>query len=535
MHELVLYYIGLLLAILFLVMLAQKIKVSYPIVLVIGGLIIGAIPSVPEINISPEAIFVIFLPPLLYDAAWQTSWKDFWKWRRIIASFAFVIVIITAGIMAYISHSLIPGFTVALGFLLGGIISPPDAVSATQILKGIQVPKRVVSVIEGESLLNDASSLVIFRFAIAAVMTGSFAIGEAVTDFFVVIIFGTLIGLALALIFYAIHRWLPTTASIDTALSFIAPYSMYMVAEHFHVSGVLAVVSGGLFLSNRNHEILNNASRLQSLNVWSAVGFVFNGFVFMLIGLELPTVVKGLGAERLHEAIKYGLIISLAVMVVRLICTQGASLFTVFISRFIKTADDRPGWRSPIIIGWAGMRGVVSLAAALSIPLTLQNGQPFPQRNMVLFITFTVILVTLIFQGLTLPLVIQWFNEPERDYPLSREEQELRIKIKMKDRALSLLNSRPYYQYVRRNALVKAMLERYEGENAFLEARKELTDEQAHEIKHEYHKIFTQVIEAQREVLQKMNNKAEYEEELINKYVAQLDLEEEKLRQQYEW
>jgi monovalent cation/hydrogen antiporter len=534
MHQHIFFYLGILLVILFLVMLAQKIRISYPIILVIGGLIIGAIPSVPNINVNSELIFVIFLPPLLYEAAWQTSWKDFWKWRRVIASFAFIIVIITASIIAYVSRDLIPGFTLALGFLLGGIISPPDAVSATQILKDVKVPKRVVSILEGESLLNDASSLVVYRFALAAVLTGTFDMTDAVKDFFVVIIFGILIGLAIALVFYAIHRWMPTTASIDTVLTFLAPYSMYLVAEHFHVSGVLAVVSGGLFLSNRSHEILTNVSRLQSVNVWSAIGFVFNGFVFMLIGLELPVVMQGLGTDRLQEAIKYGLLISLVVIVARMVCTQGASLFTVFVSRFITTADGRPGWKGPMIIGWTGMRGVVSLAAALSIPLKLNNGDPFPQRDMVLFITFTVILVTLIVQGLTLPLVIKWFNEPERDYLLSHEDQELRIKTKMKDKALAVLNKQ-YRTQVNSNALVRAMLERYESEHSFLEARQNYTDGEAHAIKEEYQQIFTTVIEAQREVLYYMNRKAEFEEELINKYVAQLDLEEEKLRQQYEW
>ena len=262
MHEHFFFYICLLLIILLLVMLAQKIKVSYPIVLVIGGLVLSFVPSVPTIDIDPQLIFLLFLPPLLYDAAWQTSWKDFWKWRRVIASFAFPIVIITSAVIAVISNQLIPGFTIALGFLLGGIISPPDAVSATSILKEVKVTKRASAIIEGESLLNDASSLIVYRFALAAVLTGTFSTGEASLKFLEVVVMGIATGLIVGLVFYALHRWMPTTASIDTVLTFIEPYMMYIIAEHFHFSGVLAVVTGGLYLSNRSHVILNNVSRL---------------------------------------------------------------------------------------------------------------------------------------------------------------------------------------------------------------------------------------------------------------------------------
>jgi Na+/H+ antiporter len=533
MHHFFFFYIGLLLVILFLVMLAQKIKVSYPIVLVIGGLAISFIPAVPDINIDPELIFLIFLPPLLYDAAWQTSWKDFWKWRRVIASFAFLIVILTSCVIAYVSHSLIPGFTLALGFLLGGIISPPDAVSATSILKDVKVPKRNVSIIEGESLLNDASSLIVYRFALAAVLTGSFSFQEASISFLIVIVMGIATGLAIGLLFYAAHRWLPTTASIDTVLTFIAPYTMYMVAEQFHFSGVLAVVSGGLYLSNRSHVILNHVSRLQGVNVWATIGFVFNGFIFMLIGLELPVVVKSIGSEQLPQAIKYGLLISLVVIVTRILCTLGTSLFTMAASKVITTADNNPGWKGPLVVGWAGMRGVVSLASALSIPLLLQNGQAFPQRNLILFITFTVILVTLVFQGLTLPIVIRWFWEPEKDYLIPQSEQEAILKTEMKSAALALLNT-DYQNDVISNKLLHNMKERLESELAYVDSRTNRTQDEATKAKEHYQTVFKAVINVQREVLQKLNKNPEFEEDVIKKHVAQLDLEEEKLRQQLE-
>src|SRR5476649_1018856 len=211
MHNILLQYTCLLAFILFVVMLAQKIKIAYPILLVLVGLPLGFVPFLRGIEIQPEFIFVIFLPPLLYEAAWNTSWKDFWKWRRVISSFAFPVVILTSCVVAFVSASLIPGFTLATGFLLGGIISPPDAVSASAILKNIKVPKRFITIVEGESLMNDASSLVIFRFALAAVMTGTFVFSHAAISFVVVIVMGILSGLVVAIIFYAVHRWLPTT------------------------------------------------------------------------------------------------------------------------------------------------------------------------------------------------------------------------------------------------------------------------------------------------------------------------------------
>jgi NhaP-type Na+/H+ or K+/H+ antiporter len=349
----------------------------------------------------------------------------------------------------------------------------------------------------------------------------------------VVIVMGIATGLAIALVFYAVHRWLPTTASIDTVLTFIAPYAMYMVAEQFHFSGVLAVVSGGLFLSNRSHVILNHVSRLQSVNVWATLGFVFNGFIFMLIGLELPVVIESIGDEQLTNAIKYGVIISLVVIVTRIMCTLGTSLFTMLISHVITTADSRPGWKGPIVLGWAGMRGVVSLASALSIPVLLQNGQAFPQRNLILFITFTVILVTLVFQGLTLPMVIRWFNEPERDYLIPTHEQEALVKTEMKNVALQLLEDK-YQQEVKTNDLLLSIRNKLESERTYVNGRNNRTDDEAAHTKHTYQTVYTAVLEAQRRILYELNRKPEFEDEVIKKYVAQIDLEEKKMRQQFE-
>ena len=364
-------YVYLILIILALVMLANKVRLAYPIVLVVGGLLLSFTKVFSNIAIDPELIFFIFLPPLLYEAAWQISWKEFWRLKRIIMSFAFLIVILTSCVVAFASYALIPGFTLALGFLLGGIVSPPDAISATTIMRSVKVPKVLVSLAEGESLLNDASSLIVFRFALAAVITGQFHFKEAASSFVLVIVMGILIGLLVAFVFYAIHRWLPTTPSIDIVLTFVAPYCMYYAAEHFHFSGVLAVVSGGLLLSSKRNSMLSYESRIQGVNVWSNIVFVLNGIVFLLIGLQLPIITQQLGDISLGKAIWYGLAISLVLIISRLLSAFGASAFTRFMSHFIKVAERDPGWKGPLIFGWAGMRGVVSLAAALSIPLLI--------------------------------------------------------------------------------------------------------------------------------------------------------------------
>src|SRR4029450_14094042 len=224
-------YVFLILMILALVMVSNKLRVAYPVVLVLGGLTLSFTTKFSNITIDPELVFFIFLPPLLYEASWQVSWKEFWKWRRVITSFAFPIVIITSCVIAFVSSALIPGFTLALGFLLGGIISPPDAISAITIMRRVNVPKSLVSIAEGESLLNDASSLIVFRFALAAVITGQFQFREAAGSFFLVVIMGILIGVVVGLIFYCIHRWMPVTPSIEIVLTLVTPYLMYYIAE----------------------------------------------------------------------------------------------------------------------------------------------------------------------------------------------------------------------------------------------------------------------------------------------------------------
>ncbi len=309
--------------------------------------------------------------------AWYTSWNDFWKWKRPISLLAFGLVFLTSLVVAYASQALIPGFTLALGFLLGGIVSPPDAVAATTVLKGLKVPKRTIAILEGESLINDASSLIVFRFALAAVMTGIFSMQEATGQFFLVAGMGIVVGILGAHIFYAVHRFLPTTPAIDAALTVMTPYILFLSAEHFHFSGVMAVVSGGLFMSFRAHEMFKTGTtRINMTGVWNTLIFVMNALVFVLIGLELPDIVNGLGEISVVKGIEYGLIISCIVIVVRLLWIYPVAHIPRWLSEKARR-DPSPGWKNPLIIGWAGMRGVVSLATALSIPVMMIHRQNF--------------------------------------------------------------------------------------------------------------------------------------------------------------
>lgn len=529
----VIQYTLLLVIILFVVMLAKKVRIAYPILLVLAGLPLGFVPFLRGIEIQPDLIFVIFLPPLLYEAAWNTSWKDFWKWRRVISSFAFPVVIITSCVVAFVSAAIVPGFTLATGFLLGGIIAPPDAVSASAILKTIKVPKRFVTIVEGESLMNDASSLVVFRFALAAVLTGTFVFRDAAVDFVLVIVMGIAIGITVALLFYAIHRWLPTTANIDVVLTFITPYAMYMAAEEFHFSGVLAVVSGGLFLSARRHQFLSNQSRLQGINVWEAVAFLLNGIVFILIGLEFPVIIKDLGND-LSEAITYSLIITGVLIAARFICTYGATIITMLMSHIITVADPSPGWRAPVLLGWTGMRGVVSLAAALSIPLTLSTGQGFPNRDMILFITFTVILVTLVLQGLTLSTMVRWVNMPDPDLTISIEQQRQLVRKKLAHLSLNILNEN-YSEQMKHNLMVKGLTIRYKADMELLKDWEKADNvARAQVFYKDYRHIMDHLLKEQRALLLVLNKKENISDDLVKQQFELLDLEEEKLRQHFD-
>ena len=531
MHHHILQFLILLSAAFFLIMIAQKVKISYPIFLVIAGLAISFIPGIPLVTLDPDIIFLIFLPPLLYEAAWYTSWHDFWKWKRPISLLAFGLVIITSLAVAFLTSSIIPGFTLAMGFVLGGIVSPPDAIAATSVLKNLVIPKRINVILEGESLVNDASSLIVLRFALAAVITGQFSFSQAATEFFMSTLMGIVIGLAIAHIVYVIHRFLPTTASIDAAFTLVSPYFMYLVAEQFHYSGVMAVVAGGLFLSYRSHEIFRDGkSRLQTINVWATLVIILNGLVFIIIGLELPVIVAGLEGYSLWEACVYGLIISGLVILLRIIWIYPAAYVPRWLSDRIRRNEPSPGWKGPLVIGWAGMRGVVSLAAALSIPITTSAGVAFPHRNLIIFITFVVILVTLVFQGLSLPLLIKLIKIDEIDPQIPEEQQEASIRSRLLKVSIDRLEEK-FPEEAKQIALVSNL--RLELKNTLDHTSRRLESMECESVENAEIAIFKKVLkdlyQFQRKELHLIRKEKHFSDEIIRKQEMQIDLSDSKL------
>lgn len=519
------FYLGIVVLIVLLTLLSRRIKIAYPVILVLSGLGISFIPGIPTLYIDPELIFIIFLPPLLYQAAWSISWKELWRWRRIISSFAFLVVFFTASSVAIVSDLLIPEFTLALGFLLGGIVSPPDAVSTGSILGFIKVPRRVCSILEGESLLNDASSLIIFQFAMIAVLENQFVWYRAAGSFIWMILGGVGIGLLIGIIFLFVHKKLPTDPNIDIVLTIVAPYIMYIVAVLLNSSGVLAVVSGGLWLSNHKFNFLSSASRVRGVNVWDSVSFVLNGLVFMLIGLDLPQIISGLGDVSLAKAIRYGVLITVVLVLLRIIASYAALIVTLIARNFIKVADSRnPGWKAPLIIGWAGMRGVVSLAAALSIPVYLTDGTDFPQRNLILFITFVVILLTLVVQGLTLPFIISRVKMPDPDFVRDDEDVDAELQKQGTLAALKYLKDR-YKSDKGENAGIS---------DAIVMCESKMTIEEKFFMKDQYKNIYLEALDYQRQWLIEKNKSDELlNEEIVRKNIRRIDLEEERLRNEY--
>jgi Na+/H+ antiporter len=520
--------IALLFVVSMLAMVSSRLRISYPILLVLAGLGISIIPGIPEIKLDPDIVFIIFLPPLLYSSAWSMSWHEFWAMRRPIGMLAFGLVLFTAVAVAYFSNWLIPDFPLVLGFLLGGIVSPPDAIAASSVLEGMKISKQVTTILEGESLVNDASSLIVYRFALAALFTGRFVFWKAGMDFLVVISLGILIGLAIAHIVYAIHRWLPTTPTIDTAITLISPYLMYLGAEHFHCSGVLAVVSGGLFLSYRSQDIFDYGSRLTTTGVWNVVVFLLNGVVFILIGLQLPMIIRGLGEYSLRAVIGYGVAISVVAIVVRLLWVYPGAYLPRMIDRRVRRRERRPGSRQVFIIGWSGMRGLVSLASALAIPIALPGGEGLPHRNLILCITFIVILITLVFQGLTLPWIIRWLKIEVDD---GEREKRLNLKLRLDRVALDHINT-GYADEV-------ASIEPFSTLKARYEKKIELTagileKEGAHEaipsFMIRFRELQLELIRVQRGELARMRHRNEFPEDLMRSEEFELDLEEARIR-----
>ena len=493
MIEQTLFMAGLVVVILISVMLANRLRIAYPILLVLAGLALCFVPGIPTIQIDPELILIIFLPPLLYEDAFGVSWKELWRLRRIISSFAFPVVFVTALVVALVANAILPGFSIALGFVLGGIVSPTDTVSTSSIVKFVRVPRDITTVLNNESLFNDASSLIVFRFALIAVGTGQFILWQATLGFLWMVVGGVCLGIAMGYVVMRIHRFLPTDNRIDTLLTIITPYVIYILAEAAQSSGVLAVVSAGIFLSPRRYDFLSTSSRVMAINVWESLVFLINGFAFLIIGLGMPQIMAGLRNEsiELGQAIGYGLLFSALLIAVRIGACGVAWLMTRFMSRFIEVADARPDPRGNLLLGWAGMRGAVSLAAALSIPLLMADGQPF----------------------------IRWLKLPEQS---SREmpthEAHAIMQAALREAALEYLREQPETTDDLKSSdeYVQALADRWQRIMPWGERHREL--------------IFGILERQRRRILQENRTHQNLDEAIVRHYLMRIDMEEERLR-----
>jgi len=392
---------------------ADKIKLPYPILLISAGIAIGFIPELPNIEINPEIIFLIFLPPLLYDAAFNISFTEFKTNINTIGTLAISLVFLTATAIAVAAKYLIPGMSWQLAFVLGSILSATDAVAAMSITKGLGLSKKTNTILEGESLLNDASALVAYRFAVAAVTGTAFVIWEATIAFAFLLAGGFAVGFLMGKILAFILGRVQDNIAVTISFMLLMPFVTYLIAEELHVSGVIAVVILGLGISRFSNKIFPESLKMQSKSIWDIIIFLLNGLIFIFIGLQFPYVMSRIDENQLLPLVGYAFIITIVALLLRMsrVFLQQFSLKKNFQHKKRKVSEQALlDFKSSLIISWSGMRGIVSLAIAIGLPMTLSDGTPFPLRDTIIFISVVVVLFTLIGQGLTLPWIVRKLN-----------------------------------------------------------------------------------------------------------------------------
>ena len=518
----------LLFGITFLGLLSNRFGFPFPIVLVLSGLLISLVPGLPAISLKPEVVFLIFLPPLLYGAAWNTSWHDFKKAIRPISLASIGLVFFTTVVVGVTAYYLIPGLAWPFAFLIGAIVSPPDAVAATTVTKGLGLHPRIVAILEGESLVNDASGLIAYKYALTAITAGYFVLWQAGLNFLFVAIAGILIGLAIGYLILFVHkRWICDPV-IEVTLTIITPFAAYLAAEMLHVSGVLAVVSAGLYLSFRSSEAFSNQSRIMAYSVWEVIIYILNSLIFIFIGLQLRDVMNGITNYSTMELLLYGLVISFVVIIIRFIWIVPAALIPRWVSKRIRESEPFDP-RNMVVFGWAGMRGVVSMAAALALPLALPDGSPFPHRNLIIYLSFCVILATLVALGLTLPMVIKLLKI--KPYNMMAEEYLIRnmvvraaithIEENLGTAPGELLHNIKSKYEVKYNRLQRTELPaNYFGGGKTLPGT----------VFNEFSRMQVQLISIERKEIELLHRNGSASEEILRKIEYELDLEESRLQ-----
>lgn len=506
------------------VLVARRFALPYPIVLVLVGLALSLVPRLPEVRLSPDIVFFFFLPALIYPAALFTSWRDFRRNLRPILLLAIGLVLFTTVAIAYVAHSLIPALPWAAAFALGAIVSPPDAIAATSVLRRLAVPHRIQSILEGESLVNDATALVALQFAVAASMTGTFSLGEAGLRFVWVAVGGIGFGLLVGFVIRWVHAHLDDPP-VQITISLLTPFLAYLPAERLHVSGVLAVVAAGILLG-WSSPLVSPRFRLQAFAFWEIVVFLLNGVVFITIGLQLPGILRELNGESHLSLAKDALLVSAAVVLVRIAWVFAGAYLPFLLSKKLCARERVPEWRNVALIAWSGMRGVVSLAAAFALPFVLNNGSPFPGRNYILFLTFSVILTTLVFQGLTLPILIGKLGITGDG---SAEEEERSARVEANKAAIELIEQLSAKKEFSTDTVQRLRAE-YDERLAQLELCAENPDECRGEIATpQYQRLQQRALNVERKTIIRLRNQHVINDDALRHIQRDLDLAEARL------
>jgi CPA1 family monovalent cation:H+ antiporter len=517
---------GLLVAVAGLSALARRLSVPYPIVLVLGGALLGFVPGLPEVRLDPEVVLLVFLPPILYGESVFANFGDFRANLRALTLSAVGLVLATMCAVAWAAHALVPGLPWAAAFVLGAIVSPTDPLAATTIMRRLDAPRRLLSAIEGEGLFNDATALVAYRVAVAAVVAGSFSLAEAGLRFVLGALGGVAIGIAVGWVVAEIRKH-TTDAQVSVTISLLSGYAAFVPADAIGASGILATVAAGIYMGIRGPGILPARTRLQGYFVWDILDFLINATLFVLIGLQLRAVVSGLSGQPATTLVVYALAVTGAVVGTRL-----AWFFTV--PYLIRAIDRRPaqrarrvGARWRLVMAWSGMRGVVSLVVALALPHATGAGDGFPKRDLIVFLTFSVILFTLVVQGLSLPALIRRLGVSDGG---AEADEEVRARLVATKAAIAQLDALAGEEWTR-DETVEWMRALYEYRKRRFAARAgKIEDDEGYENRSlVYQQMVQLVLGAQREALLRMRGDGELSNEAMNRILRELDLEESRL------
>lgn len=516
---------GLLVSVAALAALARVLSIPYPIVLVLGGAVIGFVPGLPHVALDPEVVLVVFLPPLLYWAALSANFRDMRENLRGLTLSSVGLVLATMAAVAAVAHTLVPGLSWPAAFALGAILSPTDPLAAGLVMRRLGVPRRLVSVVEGEGLFNDATALVAYRVAVAAIVGESFSLGLAGLAFVAGAVGGIAIGLVVGWLIVAIRRR-TTDAQVSLTISLLSGYAAFIPANALGASGVLAAVTTGLYVGIRGVPVLSAPTRLQGVMVWDILNFLINAVLFVLIGLQLRSAIDGLAGHTTTALVSYALSAAGVVILVRLAWFFVVPYLIRAIDRRASQRARRVGARYRLVLAWSGMRGSVSLAAALALPLTTEAGVPFGQRDLIVFLAFAVIFATLVVQGLSLPGLIRLLRISDGG---AEAREELRARLAATHAALAHLDELAEQEWTREDS-VERLRRAYEYRKRRLGARTgKISDEGYEDRSLAYQQMVRAVLEVQRVTVLKLRNEGEISNEVMTRIVREFDLEEARL------